>query len=55
MSDRRELVSDLFHGALKRSPEERIAFLRDACGGDHVLQQALEALLARATRESALR
>ena len=45
MSDRRELVSDLFHGALKRSPEERTAFLREACGGDHALQQALEALL----------
>ena len=45
MSDRRELVSDLFHAALKRSPEERIAFLREACEGDHALQQELEALL----------
>ena len=45
MSDRCELVSDLFHAALKRSPEERIPFLREACGGDHALQQELEALL----------
>jgi serine/threonine protein kinase len=45
MNDRRELVSDLFDAALKRSPDERIAFLREACRGDHALQQELEELL----------
>ena len=42
---RRELVSHLYHAALERPPEERSAFLKDACKGDLALQQELESLL----------
>jgi serine/threonine protein kinase/Tol biopolymer transport system component len=41
----RELLSHLYHAVLKRSPEERSAFLKDACKGDLALQQELESLL----------
>jgi serine/threonine protein kinase len=41
----RELLSQLYHAALERTPEERSAFLKDACKGDLQLQQELESLL----------
>ena len=39
-------VDQLFHDALGRKPEDRAAFLDDACAGDQSLRQQVEALLA---------
>jgi serine/threonine-protein kinase len=43
--DRRNRISDLYHAALARAPEERRAFLTDACNEDDVLRQEVESLL----------
>ena len=45
-SDRRDLISDLYHGALARAPEDRAAFLVEACNGDLALREEVESLLA---------
>ena len=45
-SDRRELISDLYHRALARTPEERAAFLVEACNGDEALREEVASLLA---------
>src|SRR5438132_349573 len=45
-TDRPGQISDLFHAALVRAPGDRVAFLREACGGDEVLRQEIESLLA---------
>ena len=45
-TDRRDLISDLYHRALARAPEERPAFLTEACKGDDGLRQEVESLLA---------
>ena len=42
---RRQLISDLFHAAVGRPPEERSAFLKEACEGDPALHEELESLL----------
>ena len=39
-------VKDLFHAALDVAPEDRSAFVAEACGGDAVLRAELERLLA---------
>jgi serine/threonine protein kinase/tetratricopeptide (TPR) repeat protein/TolB-like protein len=39
-------VKDLFSEALEHSPEQRIAFLKEACGKDEALGQEVESLLA---------
>ena len=39
-------VDQLFHSALEREPEERAAFLDQACGGDAELRREVESLLA---------
>ena len=44
-SDRRDLISDLYHRALARAPEERAAFLIEACHGDEALREEVESLL----------
>ena len=44
-SDRRDLISDLYHRALARAPEERAAFLVEACNGDEALREEVESLL----------
>ena len=44
--ERRDLISDLYHRALARAPEERAAFLIEACNGDDGLRQEVESLLA---------
>ena len=44
--ERRDLISDLYHRALARAPEERGAFLTEACNGDDGLRQEVESLLA---------
>ena len=45
-SDRRDRISDLYHRALARAPEERAAFLVEACNRDEALRQEVESLLA---------
>ena len=42
---RRDLISDLYHRALQRSPEGRSAFLEEACDGDEALRLEVESLL----------
>src|SRR5262245_5044175 len=39
-------VDHLFQAALERAPEERTAFISEACGGDDSLRREVEALLA---------
>ena len=45
-TDRRDLISDLYHRALARAPEERAVFLTEACKGDDGLREEMESLLA---------
>jgi len=40
-------VDDLFQSALDRPPNERDAFLRNACAGDDTLERQIRSLLAR--------
>src|SRR5262245_49021220 len=44
-SDRRDLISDLYHRALARAPEARAAFLAEACKGDEALRDEVASLL----------
>ena len=44
-TDRRDLISDLYHAALARAPEERAGFLNEACSGDEALQKEVASLL----------
>ena len=44
--DRRNRISELYFAASERAPEDRDAFLRAECAGDHVLRQEVESLLA---------
>jgi TolB-like protein len=46
--DRRRRVEDLCDAALEQDPAARAAFVAEACGGDEVLRQDVEALLAHA-------
>jgi TolB-like protein/Tfp pilus assembly protein PilF/tRNA A-37 threonylcarbamoyl transferase component Bud32 len=39
-------VKELFWAALERAPDQRYAFLRDACGGNQSLRTEVESLLA---------
>jgi len=43
--DRRDQISDLYHAALARAPDERSAFLKEACDGDEALRQEVESLV----------
>ena len=43
--ERRDLISDLYHRALARAPEDRAAFLIEACNGDEALREEMESLL----------
>ena len=43
--DRQHQMSDLYHAALGRAPEERGAFLDEACDGDAALREEMESLL----------
>ena len=45
MPDRLNQISDLYHAALARPVGERMAFLKEACGGDEVLGREIESLL----------
>src|SRR5947207_2972064 len=44
-AERWKQVNDLFQSAVERSPEERAAFLDEACHGDEGLQREVESLL----------
>ena len=43
--DRQHQMSDLYHAALERAPEERGAFLEEACDVDAALREEVESLL----------
>ena len=43
--DRRDLISELYHRALAWAPEERAAFLLEACKGDEALREEVASLL----------
>jgi len=45
-SERWERIEELFHAALELLPEEREAFLKEACDEDPELQREIESLLA---------
>jgi serine/threonine protein kinase len=45
VGDPENRVSDLYHRGLEQTPEERGAFLRDACNGDDLLLAEVESLL----------
>ena len=45
ISDRWRQVEELFHSALERESDRRVAFLDDACDGDPDLRQQVEELL----------
>src|SRR5262245_60546117 len=49
MNERWTTVDRLFEAALDRAPDDRAAFLREACLDDEALRQDVEALLAHAT------
>ena len=38
-------VDDVLQSALDRAPEQRDAFLREACGGDEALEREVRSLL----------
>ena len=44
-SERWKQVDSLLQAVLERPPEERDAFLRDACGADHALEREVRSLL----------
>ncbi len=44
--ERWQKLDRLFHSALERQPEERAAFLDEACAGDQQLRREVEALIA---------
>jgi serine/threonine protein kinase len=39
-------IKEIFHAALAQAPDDRAAFLRDACAGDEALRQEVASLLA---------
>ena len=45
-SERWKQVDNLLQSALERPPEERDAFLRQACAGDEALEREVRSLLA---------
>src|SRR5262245_12050322 len=44
--ERWQQVNQLFQAALERGPEDRLAFISEACGADDSLRREVEALLA---------
>src|SRR5262245_61780809 len=38
-------VDDVFHAAVERAPEQRTAFLAQACAGDETLRKEVESLI----------
>ncbi len=52
--ERYERVMALFHAAGERPPEERAAFLAEACGGDDALRREVEELVAAGEKRQGL-
>ena len=48
-SERGPRISDLYHAALSRRPEDREAFLNEACAGDEGLRREVDSLLRYAS------
>lgn len=45
--DKREMIEDVFYSAFEiKGPDERKAFLDQACHGDHQLRQRVDEMLA---------
>ncbi len=47
-------IEELYHSALERAPDQRAAFLAQACGGDDDLRREVEALLRHGDSPEAL-
>ena len=45
-AERWQKIKELFHAALEREPNERRAFLDEACAGDKEIRREVESLLA---------
>ena len=45
-AERWRQTSQLYHAALLKAVPDRAAFVREACGGDDVMQREVESLLA---------
>lgn len=45
-SERWQRIKEVLHSALERTPQERAAFINDACAGDISLRSEVEALIA---------
>jgi Tol biopolymer transport system component/serine/threonine protein kinase len=50
MSERSDRLDELFHQALTRTKDKRIAFLAEACGGDEALHRELQSMLSALER-----
>ena len=46
--ERWQQIEKLFYAALEREPNQRAAWLAEACAGDESLREEVEALLAKA-------
>ncbi len=45
-SERERNITTIFHSAIARDPDQRVAFLNEACAGDAVLRREVEGLIA---------
>ena len=45
-SDRWQKIDEIFHAALQQKPEDREAFIEDACGGDGELRREVRSLVS---------
>jgi serine/threonine-protein kinase len=44
--ERRQQIESLYHATLEQAPDQRSAYLLDACGNDDELRREVESLLA---------
>ena len=49
-SDRWQKIDEIFHAALRHKPDERKAFIDEACQGDEELRREIESLVAYQTK-----
>jgi hypothetical protein len=40
-----QLIEDIFHAAMEKNPEDRLAYLEVACGGDAELGREIKSLV----------
>jgi len=52
--DRWSMVEEIYHAALERAPEQRAAFIAEACASDAGVREEVESLLAQKGRGDAL-